>query len=84
MSNTEKESELKAISSYLNDFASPHEPGHWSSLEEKGKEFLGTSGQTKKGLQLVPDIPTRSIILQGVHDDIGHWDFKSTYEFIAS
>ena len=42
------------------------------------------SRRTEKGLRLVPDIPTRYIILQGMHDDIGDWEFKSTYEFIAS
>ena len=40
--------------------------------------------RTKKGSRQFPDIPTRSIILQGMDDDIGHWDFESTYEFIAS
>ena len=57
-------------------------------LKKKAKNFLLNQDRlfrrTKKELRLVPDMPTRSIIFQGIHDDTGHWDFKSTYEFIAS
>ena len=38
----------------------------------------------KKGLRLALDVPTRSITLQGMRDDVGHWDFNSTREFTAS
>ena len=57
-------------------------------LKKKANNFLIHQDRlfrrAKKGLRLVSDILTRSIILQGMHDHIGHWDVKSTYKFIAS
>ena len=83
------EFDRKVIGNYLNDFKlPPTSQGICQALKKKAKNFLVHQGRlflrTSKGLRLVPDIPTWSIILQGMHDDIGHWDFKSTYEFIAS
>ena len=89
MSNAEMDSELKVITNCLNDFASlPKSQDISQGLKKNAKNFLihqyRLIRSTKKGLRLLPDIPTCSITLHGMHVDIGHWDFKSTYEFIAS
>lgn len=39
--------------------------------------------RTPAGIRYIPDLCTRSSILIGIHDEIGHWDFKITYKLNA-
>ena len=75
MSNAEMDSYTKFITSFLIDFAS-NSTGEDVGQALKKKKFLVHHDRlfrrTKKGLRLVTDIPTRSRILQGMSDDVGH------------
>ena len=39
--------------------------------------------RTSKGIRYIPGIQERSSIMTGLHDEIGHWDFKTTYDVIS-
>jgi Integrase zinc binding domain len=38
--------------------------------------------RTAKGFRAIPAPQERSKVLRTLHDDIGHWDLKTTLEFI--
>ena len=53
----------------------------------KAKSYLLHNGslyrRTVKGLRYIPDEDKRLSIMKGLHDEIGHWDFATTYEIIS-
>ncbi len=40
--------------------------------------------QTAKGLRLIPAEEKRIVIIEGLHGEIGHWDFATTCEMIKN
>ncbi len=55
-------------------------------LKKKAKDFLAHDERllcrTKYGIRFVPHTEMREDILKGLHDEVGHWYFNSTYSFL--
>ena len=58
-----------------------------SRMKAKAKNFLVWESKlfrrTIHGLRVVVSIPDGEEVLKGFHDDIGHWDLKTTRQFIT-
>ena len=57
------------------------------AVKARAKHYLVYEGmlfrRTPAGLRYIPDVLTRTSILIGMHDEISHWDFRTTYKLIA-
>lgn len=82
------EEDLAAVQTYLSTgvvFGETH--GERRATKMKAKKYLVHEGdmfrRTSKGLRFVPKVEERLRIMKGLHDEIGHWDFRTTYTVIA-
>ncbi len=79
------ETNFKAIARYLNKLSIMDEPiSITPELNKKAKDFLVHDERlfrTKYGIRFAPHIEMRERILKGLNDEVGHWDFNSTYSF---
>ena len=78
------EANLKAIAHYLHNLSVVNEfISITPELQKKAEDVLVHDERffrrTKYGIQFVPHIEMRESILKGLHDEVGHWDFNSTY-----
>ena len=85
--NQRFEANLKAIAHYLDNLLAMDESiSIMPVLKKKAKDFLVHDERllrrTKCGIRFVPPIEMRGSILKGLHDEVGHWDFNSTYSFL--
>ncbi len=59
--------------------------GNW---RRKRRDFTCTMNdfycRTKYGILFIPDIEMRENVLKVLHDQVGHWDFNSSYQFGGS
>ncbi len=78
---------LNAIIHYLNNISVMGESiSITPELKRKANNFFVHDERlfhrTKCGIRFVPHIGMRESILKGLHDEVGHRDFNSTYEFV--
>ncbi len=81
------EARLKASTHYLDNLLVVNESiSITPELKRKAKDFLVHDEKlfrrTKYGIRFVPHIGMREIILKGLHDEVGHWDFNSTHSLV--
>ncbi|CDF33201.1 unnamed protein product [Chondrus crispus] len=66
---------------------SPEDLEEKSRMKNNAKNFLVWESKllrrTIRGLRVVAPISDREKILKGFHDDIGHWDLKTTRQFVT-
>ncbi len=81
------EANLNAIAHYPNNISVTDESILITlELKRKAKDFLVHDERlflrTKYGIWFGPHISMSESILKGLYDEVGHWDFNSTYEFL--
>lgn len=81
------ESQLQGVFKYLQDLNTDViHMNQRARVKSSSKYFLVWEGRlfrrTTQGLRLVAPISARQKILRTFHDDIGHWDVKTTKQFI--
>ncbi len=80
------EANLKAIAYILHNLSVVDESISITTDLKKAKDFLVYAEiffrRIKYGTRLVPHIEIQTIILKGLHDELGHWDFNTTYSFV--
>ena len=81
------EANLKAIAHYLDNLSVMDQSiSITQEVKNKAKDFLIQDERlfrrTKYGIRFVTHIEMRASILNRLHDEVGHWDFNSTYTFV--
>ena len=82
------EPDLISIASYLSGLSIDHlDPALRHKIRRNARKFVIWEGnlfrRTQKDVKFVPHIINRPNILTSYHDEIGHWDSRSTKRFIA-
>ena len=86
--NIGMEEDLAAVYKYLETGMTGAETqAERRSIKMKAKKYLVHEGEiyrrTARGLRYVPKVEARLRIMKGLHDEIGHWDFRTTYAIIT-
>lgn len=82
------EPELMAVTQYLTHFnCTGASPKVARAVKVRAKKYLCHEQilyrRTVNGLKYVPPLSDRPKIVQGLHDEIGHWGIDATYEIIT-
>ena len=85
---TGMDDELSGVMEYLTTGnVSGNSPSYRRAVKIKAKNFLVHKHElfrrTIKGLRYVPKKESRMGIMRGLHDEVGHWDFGTTYRMIS-
>ena len=85
--NQSFEAKLKAIAHYLDKLSVVDESiSITPELKKKAKDFLVHDRilfrRTKYGIRFIPHVEMQESILKGLHNEVEHWDFNSTYSFV--
>lgn len=87
LSDVDVEFNLKSITEHPTNFNILGERRTTRSIKKNTKSFLVHDGRlflrTRNCLRFAPCQKTHPLILEGLHDEIGHWDFTSTYKIIS-